>query len=85
MNLVWTHSLENSYQETAFGTVIDCNGTFGWPCNFSRWTSVYPENRVYSSLTLAKGDLTARLAYRWMQGTENGLVDYGDQVGLPPD
>ena len=84
MNLVWTHSFENSYQETAFGTVFDCNGTFGWPCNFSRFTSVYPENRIYSNLSWVRGDFTARLAYRWIQGTINGLTPYGDQIGLPP-
>ena len=48
----WTHTLENSYQETPFGTVVDCAGTFGWPCQDQKFTSTYPEDRVSASIII---------------------------------
>jgi len=81
VNVVWTHTLENSYQETPFGTVFDCAGTFGQPCLSLRWTSVYPENRINTTLSYYKGDFTARLAWRWIEGTQNGLILHGDKLG----
>jgi outer membrane receptor protein involved in Fe transport len=82
VNMVWTHTFENSTQETEFGTVIDCVGTFGWPCIFSRWTATYPENRVNVTLDWYKGDFSTRLAWRWIEGTENGLIQHGETFGL---
>lgn len=29
LNVIWTHTLDNSTRETPFGSVIDCAGTFG--------------------------------------------------------
>lgn len=81
LDVVWTHTLENSTQETEFGSIVDCVGTFGWPCISSRLTITYPENRVNTTLSYYKGDFTARLAWRWIQGTENGLVEYGYLFG----
>jgi outer membrane receptor protein involved in Fe transport len=82
LNIVWTHTLENSYQETPFGSVIDCAGTFGWPCIFSRDTVTYPENRVNTTLSYFNGDFNARLAWRWIDGTQNGLIPHGELFGL---
>ena len=85
INLMWTHTFENKYQETPFGTVFECAGRFGWPCNFSRFTNVFPTNRVNTNFTFFSGDFTARLAHRWIEGTDNGLLYYGNFFGVDPD
>ena len=82
VNLVWTHTLESSYQETAFGSVFDCAGTFGWPCIFTRSTITYPKDRLAMSTSYFSGPFEARLTWRWIDSTINGLVPHGDKLGL---
>jgi len=82
VNLVWTHTLENSYQETPFGTVFECAGTFGWPCVFTRDTVTYPENRMTMTTAYYSGDFSARLTWQWIEGSTNGLVYHKDKIGL---
>jgi len=82
VNLVWTHTLKNTYQETSFGSVIDCAGTFAWPCQENRDTSVYPANRVMLGTTYYSGDLDIRLSWRWIDRVENGLIRNGFVYGL---
>jgi len=82
INLIWTHMLESSYQETPFGTVFECAGTFGWPCIFTRTTITYPEDRLSMRATYFSGAFEARLTWRWIDSTVNGLLPHGDKVGL---
>jgi len=81
-SLIWTHTLESSFQETSFGTKFQCAGQFGWPCAFEHWTVTYPENRVNVNLGYFSGDFSARLAWRWIEGTTNGILRYGDELGF---
>ena len=78
----WTHTLENSYQETSYGTTIDCVGTFGWPCMDNRDTSTFPQDRIMASTTYYSGDFDVRLTWRWMDTIENGLIRNGFIYGL---
>ena len=84
VDLIWTHVLENSEQETAFGTEFDCVGLFGYPCNFalSRLTDTYPEDRINTNLRYYSGDFSANLSWRWISGTDNGVIPYGEVTGF---
>lgn len=84
IDFAWTHVLENSEQETSFGTEFDCNGLFGFPCNFalSRLTNAYPEDRINTNLRYYSGDFSANLSWRWISGTDNGVLTYGDVTGF---
>jgi outer membrane receptor protein involved in Fe transport len=82
LNLVWTHTLESSYQETPFGTVFDCAGTFSWPCSLTRDTFMYPKNRLSAVMRYYSGPFDARLTWRWIDSMINGLLPHGEKVGL---
>jgi outer membrane receptor protein involved in Fe transport len=82
VGMIWTHTLESSFQEASFGTQFECAGYFGWPCAFERWTVTYPENRVNVNIAYFLGDFTARLAWRWIEGTSNGIIPYKDELGF---
>lgn len=82
IDLVWTHMLKNTYQETVFGSVIDCAGTFAWPCQENRDTSTYPTDRVMLGTTYHSGDFDVRLSARWIAEVENGLTRNGFVYGL---
>ncbi|TFG41142.1 MAG: TonB-dependent receptor [Chromatiales bacterium] len=82
VDLVWTHMLKNTYQETVFGTVIDCAGTFAWPCQENRDTSTYPTDRIMLGATYHSGDFDIRLSVRWIDEVENGLARNGFVYGL---
>ncbi len=81
--LAWTHVLKNSEQETSFGTEFDCAGLFGYPCIYalSRFIDAYPEDRVLANLRYYSGDFMASLSWRWISGTDNGVLTYGDVLG----
>ncbi len=81
-SMIWTHTIESSFQETSFGTQFECAGYFGWPCAFERWTVTYPENRINVNVGYFLGDFSARLAWRWIEGTTNGLIPYKDDIGF---
>lgn len=85
VSLVWTHTLENSAQETAFGTVFDCAGLFGDPCLISRLTSTYPKHKANVAIRYIAGDFQGSLNYRWIDGMTNGVSKYGDKIGYPAD
>lgn len=82
VGLIWTHTLESSFQETSYGTRFECAGYFGWPCALERWTVTYPENRVNVNLSYFSGDFSARLLWRWIEGTTNGIIPYKDVLGF---
>ena len=70
VDIIWTHMLENSFQETSFGTVFDCAGMFGWPC-YSGSGATFPSDRVSSNFNYTIGDLNVFLNWRWISGTDN--------------
>jgi outer membrane receptor protein involved in Fe transport len=82
VDIVWTHTLKNTYQTTSFGSVIDCAGTFAWPCQENRDTMTYPTDRVMLGATYYSGDLDIRLSARWIDEVENGLARNGWVYGL---
>lgn len=82
VDIVWTHMLKNAYQETSFGSVIDCAGTFAWPCQENRDTMTYPTDRVMLGATYYSGDLDIRVSARWIDEVENGLTRNGWVYGL---
>ncbi len=82
VDLVWTHMIRNIYQGTVFGTVIDCAGSFGYPCQENRWSTSYPTDRVMLGMTYYTGDLNLRLSARWVDEVENGLIENGFVYGL---
>ena len=84
VDIAWTHVLENSEQETSFGTEFDCAGLFGYPCSWvlSRGTDTYPEDRVTTNLRYYSGNFSANLSWRWISGTDNGVIPYGEVTGV---
>ena len=80
-DLVWTHALENSVQASPFGTVIECVGQFGWPCESSKTSSTFPENRILFGTTYRSGEFDTRLSWSWIDGTHNNLIEYGYVYG----
>ncbi len=82
IDFIWTHMLKNTYQETSFGTVIDCAGTFAWPCQENRDTSTYPTDRIRLGVSYFSGDFDMRLTGRWIDEVENGLIRNGFVYGL---
>ncbi len=86
VDLVWTHMLENSSQETSFGTVRDCAGRFGWPCNSTRNTTTFPHNRVTTNLNYTAGNFNVFINWQWIEGTDNAAPLGSGFFGVPnPD
>ncbi len=81
VDLVWTHALENSFQSTPFGTVIDCVGQFGWPCEENKRSSTFPKDKINIGTTYNSGDLDLRLSWNWIGSTTNNLIEYGFVFG----
>jgi len=83
VDLIWTHMLTNSFQETSYGTVFDCAGYFGWPCNENR---TYPSNRVSTNFNYMSGNFNVFLNWRWIEGTDNAAPFGSGFFGFPdPD
>ena len=78
INFIWTHVLELSGQSTPFSTVLDCVGTFGWPCDDLIDGITWPKDRMLSKFTYASGDFAANLPWRWTGKSDNGVF-----VGAP--
>lgn len=86
VDLIWTHMLENAYQETSFGTVFDCAGMFGWPCNAGKHGTTYPSDRVTSNFNYMSGHFNVFLNWRWIGGTDNAAPFLSANFGFPdPD
>jgi outer membrane receptor protein involved in Fe transport len=83
INIAWTHVRENSSQETVFGTVTDCAGYFGWPCNETGEGEAFPTDRVTANLSYASGDLTAHLTWRWIDKMKNAAPFQSGDFGFP--
>jgi len=71
INMTWTRMLENSSQLTTFGTVLDCAGYFGWPCNGGRPGNTWPRDRVTTTANYASGDLNVYPTWQWIANTKN--------------
>jgi outer membrane receptor protein involved in Fe transport len=85
VDLVWTHMLENSFQETSYGTIFDCAGMFGRPCRSGSATT-FPSDRIYANFNYASGNYTVFLNWRWISGTDNAAPFASGFLGFPdPD
>jgi outer membrane receptor protein involved in Fe transport len=71
-----THVLSLEFQENLVTQIFDCKGLFGNPCHnlFGIGTGTYPENKSNVNFNYASGGLTANLAWRWIDGTDNAAV-----------
>jgi hypothetical protein len=88
VDLVWTHMLESRSQETSFGTVQDCAGRFGWPCNaFGKaGGTTFPTNRIMTNLNYTTGNFNTFINWRWIEGTTNAADLGSGFFGVPePD
>ena len=85
-DLIWTWQWKNSTQDLPILEPVDCAGFFGYPCLVLHDYSVssFPENRVSAAAQYISGNFDARVAWRWIEGTENAAVLYNQSVGLPP-
>ncbi|NIP17208.1 MAG: TonB-dependent receptor, partial [Xanthomonadales bacterium] len=83
VNVVWTHVKELSGQNTPFSTVVDCAGTFGWPCTQRLDGMTWPTDRVATRLSYISGDFAANLNWRWIGETDNGAYIGAPLVGIP--
>lgn len=81
-DITWTHTLDNTYQNTPFSSVVDCAGTFSWPCFEVKNTMTYANDRVLAGLSYYSGELDMRLSLHWIGGTVNGLIPNGWVYGL---
>ena len=85
VDLTWTHMLENSFQETSYGTLFDCAGRFGWPCRSGSGTT-FPSDRIYANLNYASGNYSVFLNWLWIGGTDNAAPLASGSFGFPdPD
>ena len=73
VDLVWTHMLENSFQETSFGTLFDCGGKFGAPCNDAKDGTTYPRDRITTNFNYNRNDINAFLNWRWISGSTTNM------------
>jgi outer membrane cobalamin receptor len=83
LNIVWTHVFQNSVQADPAATAIECVGKFGAACDFFGNDSVFPENRVRTSLAWSTRNLRVQLAWRWIEGTDNSARDIAPIFSLP--
>jgi iron complex outermembrane receptor protein len=83
VSVVWTHVTENSVQGDPASTVLECVGKFGVACNFFGNDSVFPDNRVRTSVTWSTIDWRAQLLWRWIEGTSNSARDIAPVFGIP--
>ena len=83
INVVWTHMRENSSQEVPFGTVTDCAGYFGWPCDETSAGQSFPSDRVTTNLSYASGNVVAQLTWRWIDGMRNAAPFRSGDFGVP--
>ena len=65
VDLIYTRMLENSFQETSFGTLFDCAGHFGGPCQSVSVTTL-PRDRVTTNFNYTNGDFNTFLNWRWI-------------------
>jgi len=84
VNVFWTHVIELTSQNTPFSTVIDCAGTFGWPCTDLIDGMTWPSDRVTSRFNYLSGDFAANLTWRWVDGSDNGAYTGAPLVGIDP-
>ena len=87
VDVIYTYMLENASQETSFGTVQDCAGRFGWPCNTGFTSaSTFPTNRVTTNLNYTTGNFNTFINWRWIEGTVNAANLGSAFFGVPdPD
>jgi len=86
VDLIWTHVYESASQETSFGTVFECAGLFGWPCNTVNAGNTFPNDRVTTNFNYGLGDYTVFLSWRWIGGTDNAAPLGSGFLGFPdPD
>lgn len=85
VSVVWTHVLENSIQADPASTAFECVGKFGFTCNWFGNDSVFPENRMRTTVTWSSSDWHAQLAWRWIEGTRNSARDAAPAFGIPPE
>ena len=83
VNATWTRMLSNSAQPTAFGTVLDCAGYFGWPCNGSRDGNTWARDRVTTTFNYAAGDLNLHLTWQWIDSSKSAAPLGVDIFGYP--
>ena len=83
INIVWTHVLENTIQADPAATVYECIGKFGKTCEFFGNDSVFPENRVGTTVAWSNDNWRAQLAWRWIEGTNNSAREVGPVFGIP--
>ena len=83
VNTTWTHMLENSTQATTFGTVLDCAGYFGWPCNGPKDGNTWPTDRVTTTFNYASGDWNLHLMWQWIDEVKNSAPLGVDIFGYP--
>ena len=83
VDLIWTHMLSNSFQETSFGTIVDCAGRFGPPCNFGKDGTTYPSDRVTTNFNYQSGNFNVFLNWRWISGTDNAAPMLPRNAGDP--
>jgi iron complex outermembrane receptor protein len=83
INVIWTHLKELSNQNTPFSSIVECAGTFGWPCTEQSDGMTWPTDRVTTSLGYDAGDLSAHLSWRWIDKTDNGAYIGAPLIGIP--
>jgi outer membrane receptor protein involved in Fe transport len=83
VNIMWSHVVELTSQNTPFSSVIDCAGTFGWPCTDLIDGMTWPTDRVTSRLGYVSGPFAANLTWRWVDGSRNGAYVGAPLVGIP--
>ncbi len=86
VSIVWTHVTQNSIQGDPASTPIECAGKFQFfACGFFGNDSVFPENRVASTIRWSTEDWRAQLSWQWIEGTDNAARDAAVAFGFPPE
>jgi iron complex outermembrane receptor protein len=79
MDAIWTHVFSLEEQANVVTDIFDCNGFFGRPCT----SEINPENRMTLNFDYGSGPFTARLTWRWIDGSVNAITKIAGQFGVP--
>ena len=74
---------ENKEQENPATEILDCAGSFGWPCDTDARVNVYSKDRVTTNMHYASGPFEAHLTWRWIVGTDNAAPLRSAIIGYP--
>ena len=85
VDIIWSHLLELSNQDTPFSSAVNCIDTFGWPCRNRLSGMTWPQDRTSTRLRLDMQRFSTQLNWRWIDKTRNGAYVGAANQGIPEE